>query len=196
MDGFQKRSELKKDKIKQTTIELLKKYPPKKVSIRDIASAADVSMVTIYNYFKNKDGLLLEIIRDLVEDQLDNSKSIIYGEESFLEKVQKLMNEKSNVLSAFHEEFITYVMKEEEIKHYLENVHIKESSVLIEEFIQMGVEQGYIDSAIPTSLIKSVIELYRRDLQSDDGILANYHDFHQLNNHLINIIIFGISGKK
>jgi AcrR family transcriptional regulator len=47
------------------------------VSIRDIAAEANISVVTIYNHFRNKDGLILEIVKQTVHDQLESFRSVM-----------------------------------------------------------------------------------------------------------------------
>ena len=53
-NGFERRKERKKTDILQASLNLFIKYGTKKVAISEIAQKAQVSQVTIYNYFENK----------------------------------------------------------------------------------------------------------------------------------------------
>ncbi|WRP07309.1 TetR/AcrR family transcriptional regulator [Rossellomorea aquimaris] len=196
MDGFQKRTDQKKEMIKNTAIELLRTLPPKKVSIRDISAKADVSMVTIYNYFQNKDGLFLEIVKDMVDEQLNSSRKIIESGEQFPLKIKKLIYNKSLLLSDFHPDFITYIMQNEETKRILSEVHEKESSSLIEKFIQSGIEEGYVNPELPAPLLMNMIELFRRDIHSQESILSSGFNMNEIHMHIIEMLLYGVSGKR
>ena len=58
MDGFEKRREQKKKDILKAALSLFQQYGVQKVTISEIAKKANVSQVTIYNYFESKDNLL------------------------------------------------------------------------------------------------------------------------------------------
>ena len=54
-----------KDRIIDVAVDLFSKRGFKGTSIRDIASAAEISIPNIYHYFGNKEGLLLAIYSGL-----------------------------------------------------------------------------------------------------------------------------------
>jgi AcrR family transcriptional regulator len=62
LDGFQRRRELKKSHILQAALALFMEFGIQKVSIKEIAAKANVSQVTIYNYFGGKDQLVHDVI--------------------------------------------------------------------------------------------------------------------------------------
>ena len=68
MKGFEMRTEKKKEHIINTSISLLKTLPPNKISVRDLAKKANVSVVTIYNYFGNKEGLIFNKKNKLIAE--------------------------------------------------------------------------------------------------------------------------------
>jgi predicted DNA-binding protein YlxM (UPF0122 family) len=76
-----------------------------KVSIRDIAAEANISVVTIYNHFRNKDGLILEIVKQTVHDQLESFRSVMEINVPFSEKIRMLMFNKAQAIADFHPDF-------------------------------------------------------------------------------------------
>ena len=62
MNGFERRTELKKDKIRTAALKLFCTYGPDKTSINEIAQEAGVSPASIYNYFGSKEGLMKDTI--------------------------------------------------------------------------------------------------------------------------------------
>src|SRR5690625_2379966 len=80
MDGFKKRTEQKKKDILDAALKLVIKYGIKKVSINEIAKDADVSQVTIYNYFGSKDQLIDEVIAYYINNLWIEYEEIIYSD--------------------------------------------------------------------------------------------------------------------
>ncbi|EPR27741.1 TetR/AcrR family transcriptional regulator [Geobacillus sp. WSUCF1] len=75
MNGFARRTEQKKQAIKQAVLELLQKIrDPREVTIQEIAKQAHVSPVTIYNYFGSKENLIRETLLDDVVRQVMNTR--------------------------------------------------------------------------------------------------------------------------
>ncbi|MBR1444252.1 MAG: TetR/AcrR family transcriptional regulator, partial [Firmicutes bacterium] len=54
-----------KQKIIDTTIELIKLHDANYLTVRNVCQAAEVTTGTFYHYFKNKDDLLMYFIKDI-----------------------------------------------------------------------------------------------------------------------------------
>ncbi|UFJ41374.1 TetR/AcrR family transcriptional regulator [Brevibacillus humidisoli] len=196
MDGFQERTEKKKTAILMATKRLLRQYPPNKVSIRDVAEEADVSVVTIYNHFGSKDRLILEIVRQVVEEQLACFETILQSDDPFPEKWKALLFNKTETLADFHPEFANFMMLQPDIRDYLTAVHQVSSSGMIQRLIEQGQRAGYINPELNVSLIMSVFELFRQDLASKDSLLLSTVDLSQDHEKIFDILFYGISGKR
>jgi len=111
-------------KIKETTIDLLSKQPYQSITTNQIADEANISIGTLYKYFPNKDALLFEIAKDLV-----NRSSLIIKESVDLhhEKPTKelFMHQISQLISAFDSKgsYISFIvpiaLKEREVYHLI-----------------------------------------------------------------------------
>ncbi|WP_051271212.1 TetR/AcrR family transcriptional regulator [Shimazuella kribbensis] len=192
MDNQQQKGGKKKDAILSAAISLFQQYHPNKVSIRDIATKANVSVVTIYNHFNGKEGLIFEVVRKVVEQQMGRFKRIVEGGESFPDKIQSLIFNQTESLNDFHADFLAFIMSEPIIQEYLIETHQKTSSHMLQKLIEQGKEDGYINSNLSISLIMNVFELFRRDLTSKDSLLlSDPNDYDKV----FEIIIYGIAGK-
>ena len=67
MNQYQKTTEKKKQAIVQAALRLFKDKGFKETSIKSIAEAAEVSPVSIYNYFGSKDNLVALCVNDLFD---------------------------------------------------------------------------------------------------------------------------------
>lgn len=196
MSASRQRSDKKKQDIRAAAVRLFQQYPPNKVSIRDIAAEANVSMVTIYNHFANKNGLILDLVRQIVESQMKEAKTIMESKQSFQEKISRLLFSKSQSLSDFHPDFMKYILSDPKIQQYLDNLHANESVRMIRTMIEQGRQEGFIAADLPDSLIMNMIELFRKDLTSQESLLLAGCSSPQDYGKIAEVLVYGISGKK
>lgn len=77
MNGFERRTMLKKKNICKAAFELFSTFGVQKTNIAQIAKKANVSQVTIYNYFGSKENLLKESIKDFLEEKLKQYERLL-----------------------------------------------------------------------------------------------------------------------
>jgi len=195
MDGFELRTEKKKEQIINTSITLFQSISPKKVSIRDLAKEANVSVATLYNYFGSKEGLIQEVVRAVLSEQLKVAEEIAYSEESFEEKIAKIIFSKNTMIQHFHPEFINLILKDRNMVQMINNEFLNRTYELITKFINDAKEEGKITKDLSNELILKIIELYRKDLSSEQSVLSSNE--HSLDpSTLINVLLYGIAGKQ
>jgi AcrR family transcriptional regulator len=112
MDGFERRKEQKKESIRRAAIELFKTYGFSKVSVNDIAQKARVSHVTIYNHFGSKEDLVQDIVKTAIADLVAMSRSIIEGDQPFLEKLESIVLGKVETASQYQGELMRTAVKD------------------------------------------------------------------------------------
>ena len=91
MDGYQQRTEKKKKNIRKAAFELFSAYGIAKVSLSEIAKKAQVSPVTIYNYFGTKDMLVKEVMTAFLEESWQQQIELLQSDLPFPDKVEKMM---------------------------------------------------------------------------------------------------------
>ncbi|WP_326938278.1 TetR/AcrR family transcriptional regulator [Alkalihalobacillus alcalophilus] len=87
MNGFERRKEQKKKNILEASLALFKEYGIQKVSIAEIAQKANVSQVTIYNYFESKDNLVQHVFKYYVDLVWEEQKALFDLDLPFKEKL-------------------------------------------------------------------------------------------------------------
>ena len=95
MNGFERRTELKKEKIRTAALELFCKYGTDKTNINEIAQQAGVSPASIYNYFGSKEGLMKETIINLLESSWKTRKELYESDLPFPELLKQLISMKN-----------------------------------------------------------------------------------------------------
>ena len=89
MNQYQKTTEKKKQAIIQAALQLFKEKGFKDTSIKSIAEVAEVSPVSIYNYFGGKDNLVALCVNDLFEEIAQQADNILNSDLDFKTKLNQ-----------------------------------------------------------------------------------------------------------
>jgi AcrR family transcriptional regulator len=160
MDGFQRRTEVKKQAILSAAKDLFTERGVTDVGISEIAALAHVSQVSIYNYFSDKDTLAREVFITLLDDKIKENEAILDSNKPFREKLQLLIeNNRRNFREIKTSQFRQYALKDKALQRiYQEAVSIK-SLHGYTKFIEEGKKGEVIDSNIPDDVIQAYIKL-------------------------------------
>ncbi|KHE73221.1 TetR/AcrR family transcriptional regulator, partial [Halobacillus sp. BBL2006] len=146
MNGFERRKERKKTNILNAAYGLFSTYGVQKVSIQEIAQKAQVSQVTIYNYFGGKDQLLFETVKKFIYEQFDHFKDIVNDQNmSFKDKISFVIQGKKENILHMNPDFLQSVMADQpHIQEFIRKFSEEKSVPLLMQLINQGKEQGYI----------------------------------------------------
>ena len=153
MNGFERRTEKKKESIRRAAMELFQIRGFDKVSIGDIAREAHVSHMTIYNHFGSKEELIRDIIKKLSTDLNIKTQEIMDSDKPFLEKVQLLISSRTYLALMFQGEIIKAIAKDyPALKPFLDEMREKYMP-LTDKFIEEGKKLKYINPDYQTGLL-------------------------------------------
>ncbi|EOR23973.1 MAG: TetR/AcrR family transcriptional regulator [Niallia nealsonii] len=193
MDGFEKRREQKKKSILEAALALFMEYGIQKVSIAEIAKKANVSQVTIYNYFESKDNLVRFVFQYYVDQVWNEQKKVLESDLPFNEKIKNIIFEKGMKADQISTRFFQDFMKDYASgQSYVEEVYLKEALPLLINLFDEGRKQGVIDSTISNEAILFYLQMFQRYLQLEDIsplILPIAED-------LTKLFFYGVAGKK
>ncbi|MBA4496222.1 TetR/AcrR family transcriptional regulator [Paenactinomyces guangxiensis] len=196
MDGFQRRKERKKENIRRAAFELFSAYGVQKVSISEIAEKANVSQVTIYNYFGSKDGLLQDVIVDCMNKGWQEYRELVESDIAFPEMIDQFINEKTQFTGVLNPEFLqSFISNDPEIRRVVEEQFQTHGLPVLLKLIEKGKSQGYINQDISVEAILKYIHMfkeakYRLDTLSDDP-KRNL----RLSRELSALFFYGLMGK-
>lgn len=195
MDGFEKRKEQKKDSIRRAALELFQSYGFRKVSVNEIARKAGVSQVTIYNYYGSKDTLVQDVIKWFITGLLDKYLAVMASDQSFSEKLEEIVFDKSQVASQFQGELmVNYIQSNPEMQTYVEGLYMDKITPAIEGFFQQGTRQGYIDPKISIETIMNYLEIIRRGFYGTPELVERINTNPAMVKELIRLITYGLNG--
>ncbi|KMJ59449.1 TetR family transcriptional regulator [Bacillus sp. LL01] len=193
MDGFQRRREQKKQDILEAALALFMEYGIQKVSISEIAQKANVSQVTIYNYFESKHKLIKDVFVYYIEKTSDDFEKLIHSDIPFPEKIKQIIFNKKEISKQIHEEFYHYMMKEYSTEgNIIEKIYVEKALPYFAKLFEEGKEQGYVDPDLSQEAILFYVQMLKDYMQREDV----YQKVLPLTEDITNIFFYGIIGKK
>ena len=197
MNGFERRKEQKKDAIRQAALELFKDLGVRKVTIGEIARKAAVSPVTIYNHFGSKEGLVRDVVKHFLQGLLEKYEAILSSERPFLEKLETIVFDKTQIGRDYSEEFMqSLVSSDPEIRRFADSMFEQQVSTLITGFFREGQTQGYIDPDVSQETLLLYHDIFRRGIQAHPGLFAAPEQNERLIRELSRIYLYGVIGRR
>lgn len=192
MNGFERRRELKKTNILEAALTLFVKYGVQKVSVAEIAKEANVSQVTIYNYFQSKDNLVSEVIIYYVNKVWEEYEQLFNSDRSFPEKVKGIIFDKKMIANEINEDFFNHFMKEYRREDsYIKQFYVEKTLPSLIKLFNEGKEQGYVDKTLSDEAILFYTQMFADYFRREDV----YEKVLPLTEDLTKIFFYGIAGK-
>lgn len=189
MNGYEKRTEQKRELILTTAQNMFFRNGISNTSVIDIAKEANVSKVTIFNYFGSKEALAREVMKRYIDSVISIGEKILNEQIPFSEKMNKLFSIGEKNRSLFGKDAFS---KEAWGDPSMQQLYNEESACVmpfIMTFFEQGKNEGKIDSSIPTEALLAYI--------SAIAPLLNPGKFNINNNYVIGIhklFYFGLLG--
>jgi len=192
INGFEKRRQKKKENIRRAAFELFTTYGVQKVSIAEIAKKANVSQVTIYNYFGSKDELLKDVTVDLVERKWQEFIELLEADLPFQQKMETIIFDKREMVQNLNQDYLeTIYLINPEIKEYFKDFFEKRAIPKTLEFFEQGKREGYVNKDISMKALLFYIKTFSAAVNNPDFISV-YKDI-QLD--LSKLLLYGLIGK-
>lgn len=99
-----------KPDIYKATKQMLNQDGYDKLSIRGIAKECGIGMGTIYNYFKSKDEIIIEIVLDDWNMVLKRMDNVIESDKSVMEKLTIVYKQLNEFVSGYHGMWLDMMM--------------------------------------------------------------------------------------
>lgn len=192
MNGFEKRKAKKETDILQASISLFMKYGIKKVSIAEIAKEANVSQVTIYNYFGNKDQLVEHALTYYINQIWEEYNEIINSDLPYKEKIKHIILKKSLTGQKIHEGLYEKVMTDFTNDRGALKGYQEKAMPMIMNLFNEGKEKGYIDPAISNEAIIIYCQMFITYMQRE----ADHINMLKHAEGLTKLFFYGIFGEE
>ncbi|WP_425538070.1 TetR/AcrR family transcriptional regulator [Microaceticoccus formicicus] len=154
MNGYEKRTQRKKESILLAATDLFLQRGISDVSIVEIAASAKVSQVSIYNYFGDKNNLAKQVFIHYINRIVSEYDELLDSNLPFSEKLEQIMLKKqSAILSMTESNFGEQALKDQTLRDIYAEASSIQATSIYKKFIQVGKEAGAIDPTISNEAI-------------------------------------------
>ncbi|MBC1551048.1 TetR/AcrR family transcriptional regulator [Listeria sp. FSL L7-1434] len=191
MNNYEKRTQKKKLAIIQAALTLFGKQGFSDVSIKDIAALADVSQVSIYNYFGSKEALVGECARIIMQDTIALAEEILASEGTFTQKLERaiqLCNAEINLSLS------KYISKEASKDPQFLMLLVNNINSLKKEIYMKYVTAGKKEKVIDNAISDEVIQLFI-DAINSLGHTVPEEKLEEKQAEIIQLFLYGLIGK-
>ncbi len=168
----------------------------RKVSLESIAREAGVSPATIYNQFVNREGLLCEVIKTLIRDNLERNHRIIHSDLPFAQKITSVISGKLDIASEINGEVVNKLISQDPaISPFIDQVYDDEIRPLWLTMLTDGKKQGYIDESLDEGALLIYLDALKAGFRVKQDALKTYARNPALIEQLSRIMFYGFLKK-
>ncbi|MEH7450898.1 TetR/AcrR family transcriptional regulator [Gottfriedia acidiceleris] len=192
MDGYKKRTLQKMESIEISTTKLLS-LPLNDIKIADIAKLANVSQVSIYNYYGSKEALLKATIIRLMNHYYEETKQMLSSDIPFNEKIKELFIRKKNSLDIINLEMFTALMKKDpELQELVLDFTMNKSFKLLTSLIDEGRSLGLVRNEVQNKTLLIYIQVLSQAFLNMDQTTSQYIQQKEVVDEIMNIFLYGL----
>ncbi len=193
MNGYEKRTEVKKQAVVNAARVLFVRQGYSNVSINDIAKLSGISHVSIYNYFGDKKALAVEALESMLDKAIEDYEQVLKQNILFKEKLKQIMELKNTKIEEVTRSyFSTLAWGDKAFQEVYREAAYKKAVPVYQRFIELGKAEGAIDSDIPNETILKYIFQVMPLLQHKDYLKTSAE--YKLG--LFKLFLYGILGKE
>ena len=174
--------------ILSTAEDLFQRFGFKRITIEEICAKANVSKMTFYKYFPNKNELIKTIMNSWLKQIEQTINEIDQLDIPFTQKIKKLIDLKEESTGKISKEFMTeYVNPDPELQNFFNELNSK-TTILFIDFIKNAQLKGEVRKDIKPEFLVAVLNNLR-ELARDESLLNLYPRVTDLSNE-INLFIY------
>jgi AcrR family transcriptional regulator len=183
----------KYNSILKTAKTLFWKHGIRRVTIEEICKEAEVSKMTFYKFFPNKNDLAKTILDNLVQSSTVKFKNIVKSELLFSEKLKEIFLLKIEGMNNFSMEFINDIYNNPEtgLKGFMEEQQQK-SMQLIVDFYTKAQQKGYIRPDVKIDFILAFSNQIM-EMMKNKQLIAQYSKPQDFIVESMNVLFYGIT---
>lgn len=193
MNGYERRTELKKEKIRTAALELFCTYGTDKTTINEIAQKAGVAPASIYNYFGSKEGLMKDIAINLLENSWKARKELWETDLPFPELLRRAVTMNDDFIDNINLEALRALLDTDpEIKKLADDFYNHKYPYIVGQFIEKGRREGYIRRELSIEAATLYLKMYQNTLRQPEMLKNRSKDLWK---ELCDLMLYGLAGQ-
>lgn len=188
MNGYERRTELKKEKIRTAAVELFCRYGTDKTTINEIAKKAGVAPASIYNYFGSKEGLMKDTIKNVLENSWKAKKELWESDLPFPELLKNAISMKDDLIDKINLELLA----DPEIKKLMDDFYNRRYTEIVSLFIEKGRKEGYIRRDLSIEAAMLYLGMYQNVIQQPEMLINRNKN---LVKEVFDLMLYGLAGQ-
>ncbi len=169
MNGYEKRTQAKKESILRAARTLFAERGVSEVGVGEIAAQAGVSQVSIYNYFGAKDCLVREVLLSYLEKAMHTYEEILEQDLPFVEKLHQMLIQKQNtIIEISRAQFSRSAWEDKTLQRLFREAAREKAVSIYLRFIEQGKKEGVIDEKLPNEAIIAYMTASMAIIQSPE----------------------------
>lgn len=151
MNGYEKRTQEKKNKVLEVTFHLMNTDAGvENLTMDDIAKNSNVGKTSIFKYFGSKENLIHEVFNDFLNKMGDTARAIMAENKPFEETLIAMSQNKINFLEKINKQFYLDLMdsvtkKDDNGLSLIMEQYAKESFSMMLDLFHRGRKEGKVD---------------------------------------------------
>ncbi|MFD0870960.1 TetR/AcrR family transcriptional regulator [Paenibacillus residui] len=151
MNGFEKRTQEKKNQVLEATFNLMNTDAGiENVTVDEIARHSNVGKTTIFKYFGSKENLFHEVFKYFLTQMGESAREIMAENKPFEETFIAMSQNKINYLEKINKQFYLDLMdyftkKDDDGLSLMMQQYVKESYSLMLDLFHRGRKEGKVD---------------------------------------------------
>ncbi|MFZ5939190.1 MAG: TetR/AcrR family transcriptional regulator [Bacteroidota bacterium] len=182
--------------IIQAAERLFYRYGLKKVTVEEICQEGGVSKMTFYKHFRNKDDLILKMMKALMNESLEKYGSIMKKEVPYPEKVAEMIRMKLEYANQMSSDFIREYLEiaNPEILAYLQEQTMSSIGLLMNDF-RKAADEGSLRKDIKPEFIIYFIN-HLSEMLKDPRLMSLYGEPAEAISEVMNFFFYGILSRE
>lgn len=187
---------MKRKQLVHTAHDLFFKYGIKRVTVEEICKEANVSKMTFYKHFKNKNELVKTMVTDLVEEGMEKYRNLMDSDLPFEDKIRETIQMKLDGTDGMSSEFLADYIQHAE-PDFLEFLHGKMNEAMttvIRDYAE-AQKKGDIRQDIRIEFIMWYLNKMM-ELMGDEQLEMLYDNPQEMIGEMVNFFFYGIMPRK
>ena len=187
---------MKRKQLIQTAKDLFFRYGIKRVTVEEICREANVSKMTFYKHFKNKNELVITWITEMTDENMVRYRDLMDSDLPFQEKVRQTIDMKLEGTNGMSREFFSdYIPHADpEIHDFLHQRMHEFMGLVIKDYAE-AQKKDEIRKDIKIEFILWFLNKML-DLMEDEALQNMYDNPQDLIMEMVNFFFYGIMPRK